>query len=699
MNITCSIIILTKNLRILLGQCIDAIIKHTKDVDYELIIVDNASTDTTYEYLQSLKLKNLKIIKNNTNLSFSIANNKAAILAKGKYLCFLNNDTIPQAQWLSEMIKVYESRQNCGIAGSKIIALDETIQHAGVVIDKNVHPIGFYYGFPKDHPLVNRCKEFAAVTGACLLIKKEIFLIVQGFDENYYFNLEDIDLCLKVRQAGYKVFYCPTSVIYHYQGGTEKYHEADKNKSYFFKKWQNVAVSDAEQIAQEDGIDFKYEYWRYFVMFPDGLFDKKDTKYFIPLNVKSNLSNQGQPAEQLPYSEPAMDKKRLLIISYSPLLKKRTSIILKNIYNTNILQDKFEIHQLCWGLDKDEKFNNVYLRPEISENDDDCLMRLEQLLIVIKPQVILLLEEPIYFRTYLYVLNMWQGNVIGWFPIPYEIKGDEHVIKRPDFILTFSNFGKECILKKSENKKIKTLMAGVDKNVFKPLNKDNIEFFRFQLRIPQDAIVFLAVGENIKKEAILLTLEAFKVFSEKYKNKVDKAILYLITPMNNTLINFIDSDPVLKGKVFYSGSYVSTKEEVFIKFYQLSDIFISLSRGNGIGMSIREAQSCGLPVIASNYSVNSEIVNTEETLLKGVFDIESWDAGYIKYFVPDIKNAVSVMYSLYKDVTNNKKFHPATIDNWEDITLKLKQYLEEYSNAVDEKLKFNYPEPTVICAL
>ena len=262
--------------------------------------------------------------------------------------------------------------------------------------------------------------------------------------------------------------------------------------------------------------------------------------------------------------------------------------------------------------------------------------------------------------------------------------------------MTFSAFGKECILKKIKDKKIEILMAGVDKDKFKPLSEAEKDFFKHQIRIPADSIVFLAVGENTKKEGMLLLLETFKNFLIKYKNKVDNAILYLITPINNNLIKFIDSEPVLKKRVFYSGSYTGIKEEVFVKFYQLSDIFISLSRGNGTGMSINEALSCGLPVIAPNHSVNPEIVNNKNCLVKGINDIESWEGGYIKYFVPDVKNAISIMYSLYKDVKDKKIQTVSNLNDWEDVTLKLKEYLLANTN---ENLKFNYPEPQIICAL
>ena len=439
----CSIIILCHNNLALTMQCLDALKENTEDIDCEIIVVDNASTDNTYEYLISIPW--IKLIRNDENLPFAKANNEIAKIARGDYLLFLNNDTIPQKDWLTEMLKLYESKSDIGIVGSKLLYPNTNkIQHAGVALSPNLTPLILYMKHNADAPEVNKVREFNAVIGACLLIKKQLFFDVQMFDENYINHREDTDLCLKVKEKGFKIYYCPTSVLYHYSRTTETCHEDEHNLTYFINKWKNKIKPDAKEISREDGYELICNKGRYSLKPIEKLqafenLPEEPVKESNPVKELTNITSEiggSQPrfdetgvkplsgeVELSPIIEAVIEntKKSLLVVTRYHRLKKGWSITLDKIYKTNILQQDFEIHHLAWHAKKDEFIDgiHVYAEPELSE-----LNRLEEAIILSKPDVILLHADPHFFPCYYNTLKAWQGPILGWFPVDGEGVGN-----------------------------------------------------------------------------------------------------------------------------------------------------------------------------------------------------------------------------------------------------------------------------------
>ncbi|TKB91600.1 MAG: glycosyltransferase [Nitrospira sp.] len=235
---TCSIIIPTWNKVELTRQCLTALAAATTDVSFEVIIVDNGSTDGTREFLSELK-GDVQIILNDQNLGFAKACNQGARAARGKYLVFLNNDTIPQSQWLNPLVSEVDEHSDVGIVGSKLLFADGSIQHAGVVFMRSImSPYHIYRSVPGSKPGVNQRCAFQAVTAACMLIRQELFEEVQGFDEAFINGFEDVDLCLKVREKGYQVIYQPRSVVYHLESQTPGRKEHDEqNSQLLLERW------------------------------------------------------------------------------------------------------------------------------------------------------------------------------------------------------------------------------------------------------------------------------------------------------------------------------------------------------------------------------------------------------------------------------------------------------------------------------
>jgi GT2 family glycosyltransferase len=249
-NPTVSIIIPTKNNYKILKRCIDSIKKKTNYKNIEIIIVDNSSTDIpTKNYYSSLSHK---IIDYSENFNFSKMNNLAVKSSSGKLLLFLNDDTkILDPYWLDELVSVI-LQKDVGIVGPKLIFSDNTIQHAGVVFLKTgsgFHPLMRQLensaGY---HNLLNSMRDFSAVTGACLMIKKEIFDKVDNFDTSFDVYYGDVDLCLKVLDMGYRIIYTPFTKLLHEGSFTIRTSNAShfdiENHLAFIKKWSYLKNGD-----------------------------------------------------------------------------------------------------------------------------------------------------------------------------------------------------------------------------------------------------------------------------------------------------------------------------------------------------------------------------------------------------------------------------------------------------------------------
>ncbi|RJO61532.1 glycosyltransferase, partial [candidate division WS5 bacterium] len=197
-------------------------------------------------------------IRNKENLGFAKGCNQGAQVAKGEILLFLNNDTEVQVGWLESMLEVLKDKKTA-IAGSKLLFPDGLVQHAGVAISNDHIPRPIYYREGADRPYVNKRREFKAVTAACMAINKEVFKEVRGFDEKYINGMEDVDLCLKVFHEGYKVIYCPQSVVVHHESISSGRHDKDiKNMDIFLEKWGSE-VPNEQKYYKEDGRSWFYK--------------------------------------------------------------------------------------------------------------------------------------------------------------------------------------------------------------------------------------------------------------------------------------------------------------------------------------------------------------------------------------------------------------------------------------------------------
>jgi len=260
-----SIIIPTYNKVGYTRRCLEALATNTPDHLYEVIIVDNGSTDATRTLLKDLE-GDVKVILNPQNQGFARACNTGAQVAEGEFLLFLNNDTEPLPGWLENLLRVATTEHQLGAVGCKLLFPDNTVQHAGVVIgfdatSGGLAPYHLYYRFDTLHPLVNKPRELQAVTGACLLIPRNVFFQVGGFDEQFYNGYEDVDLCLRLRERGYRVVYTPWAQLIHHESvsGPERFRKFRENLDILNTRWSGRISPDDTRIYLEDGLIVRYE--------------------------------------------------------------------------------------------------------------------------------------------------------------------------------------------------------------------------------------------------------------------------------------------------------------------------------------------------------------------------------------------------------------------------------------------------------
>jgi N-acetylglucosaminyl-diphospho-decaprenol L-rhamnosyltransferase len=246
-----SIIIINYNANEQLRECVRSLIKYTEGIVYEVIVIDNCSTEQGVQQLL-LEFPQVRFIQNHENTGFAKANNKAATVATGRNILFLNPDAVLFDNALGALVHFIDSRSDAGIVGPKLYINLNKDYHSLYVrftspfnifcLHLPLHRFvsKFYYTHFYNHK-ITRFVDW--VCGAALLIKKDLWVELQGFDENFFMYCEDQDLCLRAKQGGYKIFYYPQAEIVHL-GGQSADQTTEKScryywdsAMYFFKKY------------------------------------------------------------------------------------------------------------------------------------------------------------------------------------------------------------------------------------------------------------------------------------------------------------------------------------------------------------------------------------------------------------------------------------------------------------------------------
>ncbi len=233
-------------------HCLASIARHPPSTPFEVLVIDDCSTDSTAEKLALAQ--GVRVIRNATNQGFLRNCNLAVDHCRGDYLLFLNNDTEVMAGWLDELVAVAENDAKAGLVGSMLVYPNGTLQEAGGIIWRDASGINYGREQHPHRPEFNYVRESDYCSGASILISKKLFDKLGRFDERYvpaYY--EDTDLAFKVRDFGYKVVYTPFSKVIHFEGitsgtdvnsGVKAYQLTNQKK--FYEKWQQQLASHGE---------------------------------------------------------------------------------------------------------------------------------------------------------------------------------------------------------------------------------------------------------------------------------------------------------------------------------------------------------------------------------------------------------------------------------------------------------------------
>jgi GT2 family glycosyltransferase len=239
-----SIIILTRDRLDYLKPCIESIRQKTLYPNYEILVVDHESRDpATISYLGSASVR---VLRYAGSFNFSRMNNLAACSTDGEYLIFLNNDTeVITSEWLEAMLE-HSQRAEVGVVGAKLLFPTGTIQHAGIALGVDGRPshhilVGHSSqdrGYENYLQVVRNC---AALTGACVMIRRRVFNEIEGFDERFSVTYGDVDLCLRTGQRGYLNVWTPFAVLYHREFGTRPAEDSnDEDQAAFIARWTSL---------------------------------------------------------------------------------------------------------------------------------------------------------------------------------------------------------------------------------------------------------------------------------------------------------------------------------------------------------------------------------------------------------------------------------------------------------------------------
>lgn len=560
-----SIIILTKNNVHFTERCLLSIFTHINPLHtpYEVIIADENSTDGTKEMCEMYRnqVKYLNLPEYN---SFSSRNNAAAKVAKGEFLWFLNNDTELINNNLHFMLQHFADVK-IGVVGNMHLFPNMTLNHMGIAISNELHPEHIFPHEDPNLPYINHGRYIDLLSAASIIYRRSTFEQVGGFDEDYIWGYEDVDLCLKVKEAGFKAYCDAEAKTIHFGQSTYGRTEHDqKNYQTFLSKWKEKLKPNLEQIYAEKEAYLQKQ--GQFTKLPQKVFKKLTRGGFKTVN--SSIQKYSAE-EEVPGSN--------IYIYQSPKFSAFTNIA--------------------------QQLEREITQPHKVINDIEDLYKVQK-----PPKDGAMLITTTHFgEEYLVPSPEWVRDYRT-----YDINYERTDYSNPDYwtqalidakftVLASSEFCKDFLVKsgaKAEN--IFVVHHGYNKELL------NFDFSR-DASSSNDSKVTILIVINTNDEVRYGTehlARALTVLKQNHPNVLNRIKLIIknyggkaTEPYFKTkeYLEILDSGVELE----YMSKFLS--EEDLAKLYYKSDLFIAPFRGEGFGMKILDATVAGIPVICPDY--------------------------------------------------------------------------------------------------
>ncbi|MFK4765006.1 glycosyltransferase [Desulfobaculum sp. SPO524] len=258
-----SIVIPVFNKWNLTKDCLESIAAANEAVRYEVIVVDNGSSDETVSACEVLGRQlfggAFRYERSECNLNFAAGCNRGASVATGQYVLFLNNDTIVTPNWLGPLVARMQSDRRLGAIGPLLMhpdrgGLGDRVQHIGVSVSRRKRLFHIFEHWPVSHPVVSMHRELQAITAAAMMLPRRLFEHVGGFHEAYRNGFEDVDLCVQLARTGSTMCCEPKSRVYHLEGQTPGRHDNEEhNSAIIMQRAMPFMRPDAVQLAEASG--------------------------------------------------------------------------------------------------------------------------------------------------------------------------------------------------------------------------------------------------------------------------------------------------------------------------------------------------------------------------------------------------------------------------------------------------------------
>ena len=579
-----TIIIPTKNQLGLLKACLSSLEKTTYQ-NYQIVIIDNESDDPqTIAYLKQVTHQVLRIGNNSAGFNFAAINNRASEQIESDYLLFLNNDTeVISPQWLSQMVG-FAQMQGVGAVGAKLLYPDGKIQHAGIV-----H--GLYHGLAgpafKTAPSwdsgylsygkVNR--NYSAVTAACLLTPRQLFLELGGFDEvNFAVAYNDVDYCYRLVEKGYRCVYCPTAEVLHKEGSSRGFGDNPQEPATFKRKYSGKIDPWYSPHLSLSDEQFKIQPRKVFM----GSMHPIKTLVFT-----HNLNCEGAPNSQ-----------------YEVIVKlKEMGVINPIVYSpqNGLLKKEYEAQGIIVCV-KDSPLNNL----TTSKDYNKAILDLAEF---IKKQNV----EMVYANTLQTFYAIAAAQKLG-IPSIWNIRESEpwqtyfnhlgqeiaaralECFKFPYRIIFVADATRDRYLALNSHHNFTVIHNGLNLERLETKGKDWTRQRARQSLNVNDEIVLLLLGTVCERKGQQDLPQALAKLSQEWHSKIkvfivgDRPSLY-----SRELKNIVAKLPAtLSQRITIVPETPDTS-----RYYQAADIFIFTSRLESFPRVILEAMAYGLPIITT----------------------------------------------------------------------------------------------------